>query len=188
MPAYSKVNIYDILRLDEFSYAEIVRNFSSINEDIECFLKQNALGFAKRKQAVTYLVFNGDMLAGYFTLAIKNLKIKANLISKSVEKKLQRVCTLNADIISYSPPAVLIAQLGKNFSLPNQDRIFGRDLLDIALDEVSSIQYHVGGIITFLECEKEQKLLDFYHANGFTDISFRNTEQDKRLVQLYKLI
>lgn len=188
MAVYSKVNIYDILRLSETSYDEIVQGFSSINDDIETFLKHNAVGFAKRKQAVTYLVFNGNMLVGYFTLAIKNIEIKAELVSKSVERKLQRVCTLNENTMSYSPPAVLIAQLGKNFSVPEQSRIRGNDLLDIILDEVSGVQYHVGGIITFLECEKARKLLDFYHANGFADISIRNTERDKNLVQLYKLI
>lgn len=45
-----------------------------------------------------------------------------------------------------------------------------------------------GGVISFLECERIQKLLDFYHSNGFKEISIRNTKEDKNLVQLYKLI
>lgn len=80
----------------------------------------------------------------------------------------------------------MIAQLGKNFAF--HDRITGNELLHIAMETVFDIQYMAGGVITFLECENNAKLLNFYHANDFKDISIRNTKSDKNLVQLYKLI
>lgn len=45
-----------------------------------------------------------------------------------------------------------------------------------------------GVYYTFLECENKPKLLDFYHLNGFKEISIRNTKEDKNLIQLYKMI
>ncbi|MBR1722156.1 MAG: hypothetical protein IJ727_06710 [Treponema sp.] len=76
--------------------------------------------------------------------------------------------------------------MGKNFSSP--DLISGNELLQIAMETVLDIQYMAGGVITFLECENKQKLLNFYHSNDFKEISIRNTKEDKNLVQLYKLI
>ena len=184
--AFDVVNIYDILSIDESLFSQTVESFTSINDDIESFLKENAVGFAKRKQAVTYLVFKDRILVGYFTIATKTFEIKASYISKTVAKKLERVCQLDEDNKCYRPSAILIAQLGKNFSC--HDKISGKELLQIAIEKVLDIQYMAGGVITFLECENKKLLLDFYHSNGFKEISIRNTKEDKNLIQLYKLI
>ncbi len=101
-------------------------------------------------------------------------------------KKLERVCHLDEDNNCYRPSAILIAQLGKNFSCP--DLISGNELLQIAMETVLDIQYMAGGVISFLECENKSKLLDFYHSNDFKEISIRNTKEDKNLIQLYKFI
>lgn len=103
-------------------------------------------------------------------------------------KKLSRVCELDSNNNCYRPPAILIAQLGKNFKYKDENLIHGSELLQIALEIVLDIQYQAGGVITFLECENEKPLLDFYNNNGFKDISIRNSKEDKNLVQLYKLI
>lgn len=174
------------MALNEDYFKSAVSSFTSTNQDIQDFLKENAVGFAKRKQAVTYLVFNEQELAGYFTIAVKTFEIKQSYISKTMCKKLERICQFDEDDNCYRPSAILIAQLGKNFSAPGS--ITGNELLQIAMETVMDIQYMAGGVIAFLECEKKQKLLDFYHANGFKEISVRNTKQDKNLIQLYKLI
>ena len=184
--AFEVINIYDVLAVGESYFEQIVKSFTSINEDIQDFLQNSAIGFAKRKQAVTYLVFKDSFLAGYFTIAVKTFEIKQSYISKTISKKLQRVCQLDEDNNCYRPSAILIAQLGKNFSA--NDCIKGEELLQIAMETVMDIQYMAGGVITFLECENNQKLLEFYHLNGFREISIRNTKEDKNLIQLYKLI
>ena len=84
--SFDVVNIYDVLSLDENLFFQTVKSFTSINEDIETFLKESAVGFAKRKQAVTYLVFNNKVLVGYFTIATKTFEIKASYISKTMAK------------------------------------------------------------------------------------------------------
>lgn len=69
-----------------------------------------------------------------------------------------------------------------------KDGITGKELLQIAMETVLDIQYMAGGVITFFECEDKEKLLDFYHSNGFKEINIRNTKEDKNIIQLYKLI
>ncbi|MBR6125479.1 hypothetical protein IKQ19_18120 [Candidatus Saccharibacteria bacterium] len=57
-----------------------------LNRDVESFLKKSAVDFAKKHQAVSYLVFsqkNGAFL-GYFSLAIKTISVKAQNVSRTV--------------------------------------------------------------------------------------------------------
>ena len=64
-----------------------------LNKDVESFLKKSAVDFAKKHQAVSYLVFsqkNGAFL-GYFSLAIKTISVKAQNVSRTVQRKLSRM-------------------------------------------------------------------------------------------------
>ncbi len=47
--SFDVVNIYDFISAGEDLFEQVVKTFSSINNDIECFLKSNALEFAKRR-------------------------------------------------------------------------------------------------------------------------------------------
>ena len=98
--AFDAINIYDLIAADEKLFEQAIRTFTSINDDIEDFLKNSAIGFAKRKQAVTYLVFKDKVLVGYFTVAVKTFEIKESYISKTVGKKLERVVNLMKIIIA----------------------------------------------------------------------------------------
>ncbi len=44
----------------------------------------------------------------------------------------------------------------------NFEGLSGNDLLEIALDKVYSIKDMAGGMITFLEAENNEKLINFY--------------------------
>lgn len=127
-----------------------------INKDIEDFLKNSATIFAKKHQAISYLVFS------------------------------QR----NGAFLGYFIPAYLIAQLGKNFQSGLNDSITGNDLLALAMEQISLIQYKVGGILCVLECEQKKGLLDFYcEQNHFVEFGKRNTKStNKSLLQLLKTI
>lgn len=154
------VNIYDILNFSESYYRNLVNDFSFINSDIQDFLINKAVEFAWLKQAVTYLVLTDDgKLAGYFALAIKTFEIKTSYISKTMGKKLSRVCELDSNNNCYRPPAILIAQLGKNFKYKDENLILGSELLQIALEIVLDIQYQAGGVITFLEFYKNWEMI-----------------------------
>lgn len=168
--------------------------FCPRNPDVEKFLKRNAVEFTKKHQSVTYLVFSNEdgELVGYFTIAIKPITVNTSSVSNTVKRKLQRISRLDEDTGTYTASAFLIAQLGKNFARNLNERISGEELLDMAWMVVKELQYAAGGIVTFLEAEKKEKLLDFYHENGFRefDIKIVKNIEDKpyELVQLLKIM
>ena len=89
---------------------------------------------------------------------------------------------------SFIVPAILIAQFSKNFN-KGFASITGKNLMGIALEFVRSIQSQVGGLITFLECEPIEKLVDFYKSQGFRMLSQKIiSKADKELLQMYRLI
>lgn len=199
---YLTVNIRAYLDKDKPTYIgedslyELLSDFSCPNNpDVEYFLLHNAIEFTKKDQSVTYLVFNAKdaAIVGYFALAVKLISVNAANISKTMAKKLARVSILDENTSSYTTAAYLIAQLGKNYSLPQEKRIDGSVLLDFALEAISEMQYSIGGVMEFLECEDNQFLMDFYTRNKFKLFDVRTTvpthgEDPYQLNQLLKFI
>ena len=164
------------------------------NPDLERFLKKSAIEFTKKNQSVTYLVFskdNGEML-GYFTLALKPLTVRGETVSNTVKKKLLRVSEWDERSDTYTMSAYLIAQLGKNFANGAEKKITGEELLVLAWNKIKEIQYLGGGVVTFLEAEREEKLLSFYRNNCFSQFDTRqtapDTDESHELVQLLRLL
>ena len=147
------------------------------NPQVEYFLRHHAIEFTKKDQSVTYLAFNfpDGSLAGYFSLAIKPISVLAANISKTTAKKLSRTSIVDQNSKSYVTSAYLIAQLGKNYSLPKENQISGSVLLELALDTISTLQYSTGGVMEFLECEDNPFLLQFYKENLFIPFDQRLT-------------
>ena len=194
---YSVINIRSFIDKSDPAYigeeqlSEILNEFSCpINPDVEHFLLHNAIEFTKKDQSVTYLVFTQDKaeLAGYFSVAIKPISILASSLSKNMCKKISRVAVLDETTNTYTASAYLIAQLGKNFALPNELRIEGNALLDFALNNVLLARYYWGGVVEFLECEDKEPLLRFYMNNGFKVFNSRITKDKVKLYQLLKFI
>ena len=164
------------------------------NPDVEAFLHNNAIEFTKKSQSVTYLVLDlgQEDLVGYFTLAMKPVSVRLANISKTMAKKLSRVSILDVKTMTFNAAAYLIAQLGKNYALPKEDQISGKDLLKTALDTISDIQYSIGGVVQFLECEDNEFLLDFYAQNHFKQFDTRfvvpETGDTYMLHQLLKFV
>lgn len=175
---------------------KLLSSFSCpLNPDVEHFLKYNAIEFTKKNQSVTYLVFrqnnpNEVNFVGYFSLAVKPVSIHSSIISKSMARKLERISVLDENTSTYTAAAYLIAQLSKNFSLPEEKRISGDELLELALDIISQAKYLLGGVIEFLECEDNETLMKFYERNGFRFFNSRVTqgESSHKLNQLVKFI
>ena len=131
------IRLIDLLSVDggEDFFASISDSFSSKNKDVEFFLKNKAVQSTKLKTSSTHLIVSLEDsfdILGYFTLAIKMLTIKANILSQSEKKSISRFGYFDEEFSSYLIPAILIAQLGKNFS-PNSRAIQGSSLMDIAL-------------------------------------------------------
>ena len=199
---YFTINIRAYLDKDEPTYIgeeslyDLLSDFSCPkNPDVEYFLLHNAIEFTKKDQSITYLVFDAEdaSLVGYFSLAVKPISVRAANISKTMAKKLARVSILDEETQSYTTAAYLIAQLGKNYSLPKEKQIAGSVLLGFALETISNLKYSVDGVMEFLECEDNEFLLNFYTRNHFKPFDMRTTvpEHDGKphtLHQLLKLI
>ena len=194
---YSVVNIRAFIDknnpvyIGEEKLNEIFSEFSCpINPDVERFLLHSSIEFTKKDQSVTYLVFNQENvdLVGYFSIAIKPISVLASSISKSMCKKISRVSVLDESTNTYTASAYLIAQLGKNFAIPKEQRIKGNALLDFALNNILRAKYFLGGVVEFLECEDKQPLMKFYSSNGFKVFNSRTTNDGLKLYQLLKFI
>jgi hypothetical protein len=197
---YSIINIRTYLdkgnASNEIMLRDIISDFSCPdNPDVEHFLHNNAVEFTKKDQSVTYLVFNSEdaSLAGYFSLAVKPISVKAVNVSKTMSRKLSRVSILDETSESYCTAAYLIAQLGKNYALPKSKRIDGSLLLEFASATVMKLKYSVGGVMEFLECENTDFLMDFYTRNNFKFFDVRTTSptndsEPHQLNQLLKIL
>ncbi len=131
MDKFSYINIREYLVQDhsdgigEADLQAAISDFSCPrNLDVERFLKNNAIGFTKKNQSVTYLVLSNQdgELVGYFTIALKPITIHVGSMSNTVKRKLQRISKLDEATGTYTAAAFLIAQLGKNFTNQLNDR------------------------------------------------------------------
>ena len=155
------------------------------NPDVENFLKNNAVEFTKKSQSVTYFVYSleSKRLVGYFSIALKSLTVRGEMVSKTVKKKLLRISELDENLDTYNMSAYLIAQLAKNYTNDCDKEITGAELIELA--------WMAGGVVAFLEAEPREKLLSFYQTNRFQQFDTRQTtssEEQHELVQLLRLL
>jgi hypothetical protein len=171
----------------------IAESFKSPNKDVESFLKTKSVHATRLNTATTYLVYNEISsikidLVGYFSLAMKMLTIKKTSLSASKEKIINRFGYYDADSDSYKIPAILIAQFGRNYD-EKSSSIPGLDLMDICLKQIKNILSFLSGKTVFLECEKNQKLIQFYKEKDFilldNEVFSKNS---KELIQMYRLL
>lgn len=161
--------------------------------DVERYLRESSIEFAKKNQSVTYIVLSRDnrMLIGYFTLAIKPISVNASSFSNTMRRKIERVSEVNEQTGEYLLSAYLIAQLGKNFCGGINEQITGEQLIELALDKIRDVQFRLGGTTLFLEADDEPKLIAFYERNGFKRFAVRKRrggEHQRKLIQLLKVM
>lgn len=182
-----------ILPPDDKIYQDLALFSCGPNSDVEHFLLNNSISFTRKKQSISYCVYDMEKtIVGYFALAIKPVTFRSEVLSNSAKKVIERVSKYDAATGEYNASGYLIAQLGKNFRIAKESQISGADLLNIAINTIQLAQNIVGGTIVFLECENHKKLLDFYELNGFRAFSSRTVENTNTeiqvLNQLYRLI
>lgn len=187
---YSTYNILDLLQhYGEDKVNKILSNFyCSKNLEIEHFLKENAVIFAKKHIAITYLVFNEQVeLVGYYTMTNKPVTINCSGYSRSVVKRLKRHMVENENNMYLTGSAYLIAQFGKN--LVDGSKITGAEMMALVFDRLEKIQHDIGGGIVYLDCEDNEKLLNFYESaiNKFVRFDERESETQCKYIQLYRI-
>ena len=201
------VSVWNILDLDEAAGIEginaLVFDFSTrkaegndqlkeLNPDIEVFLKNNALQFAREKKSITYLVCDEDdgSLLGYFTITHKAIEVSPEGLSNSYIRRLERYAKLHADLNAYLVSGYLIAQLGKNYSVDSGKRLSGDELMRLCFKELFELQHRLGGGLVYLDCEDRTQLIDFYEKkHGFRKFGERTSIGDgKRYLQYMRFL
>jgi hypothetical protein len=192
MMEFETINILEML--DAYSETEVKKRLAEyscpLNPEIERFVTENAIEFAKKKMSITYLVVNpkGEIVA-IFTLTHKAIELSNKELSNSKRKKISRYADLNSESDSYIVSAFLIAQFGKNYSYENA--ISGNDLMNLAMKALERVQREIGGGIVYLECEDKPELLGFYQNenNRFTIFDERYSKEDNtKYIQLYAIV
>lgn len=172
---------------------DILLDFScNKNPDIEHFLQNNSIEFAKKKQSMTHLVFNDENgeLVGYFSLTHKSIIIENDILSNNSYNKIARFAKPDKDG-KYTLSAFLIAQFGKNYSIKKENQIDGKELMSLAYNILKEVQHQIGGTVVFLECEDKKELLEFYQKEPFSFKVFgkRISETDNtKYIQLLSFI
>ena len=185
MTGFIQVNLSDIVEeLGENRTKTILADFSCpLNSDVEYFLREKAIEFSKQGFSKTHLVFasyKGEKkLVGYYALASKSIQVSKEVLSKTMQKRMARFGTYNAEIKQYILPTILIAQLGKNYTDGMDKLIAGSDLLNMACDEVRRVQKSIGGKFVYLECEDKNKLRNFYKKSGFNEFGNRLLDKEE---------
>lgn len=183
---------------DKGLLSRILSSFScSQDEDIEFFLRNKAVDFELLSKSRTYLICDEEQIAkkdfyleqlkvyGYISIALKVLTVPEEFSNR----KRKELDGLNAKI--HGEPikdfsCYLIGQLSRNSDVSSES-ISGTKLLQIAYDIIASAVEAVGGRFMMIECKEEQKLIDFYSANGFQEIQ-RNKDGNYVMVQMVRKI
>jgi hypothetical protein len=143
---YTVFNIREYLNnqneeLGEDDLIQLLSEFScEKNPDVEKFVKEQSIEFAKKQQSVTYLVFSTEdaELVGYFAITIKPIAVNAEPFSNTVKKKIARVSELNELNHTYNLAAYLIAQLGKTFPMVQIIALQGKNCWGLPLNRYNS--------------------------------------------------
>jgi len=173
MNAYKIVNLKTMIEeIGERQTKGALSDFScGLNRDVEYFLREKSIEFAKQHISQTHLVMapveSELVIAGYFALANKSIQINEKSVSNSLFKRILKFGKYEPEQQLCSVSAPLIGQLGKNYKYSQHNLITGNELLKLACEKLRIVQEIIGGKIIYLECEDKQKLKDFYESNGF---------------------
>lgn len=193
MSEYSTVNILDMINaIGEDALTDILSDFlCPKNQEIESFVRNKAIDFAKRKISITYFVINnsnGEIIS-IFALTHKAVDIDKNILSKTAKKKLSRFAQLDENSDSYTVSAFLIAQFGKNYAIECPNGWNGIRLMEKTFETLEKVQKQIGGGVVYLECEDNKHLLKFYQNehNRFHPFNERFSNADNtKYIQLLR--
>lgn len=189
MQGFQKINLLDLIdEIGENAVFELLQDFSCPpNFDVEDFLKNKSVTFARQRLASVWLIFasykNEWCFCGYFALSQKHFHIDLKSLSSNLRNRIRKFAIYNGEIKKYILVAPLIGQLGKNFHFKNL--ITGDELLKIACDTVKQAQRILGGRVVYLEAEDVPALINFYRRNGFYDFGRRKIDSDENIAGKY---
>ena len=187
MLGYETVNLLDLMDgLGEPALSAGLKNFiCPHNADVEDFIQNKAITFAKQNLATVWLVLTSykdePVPVGYFALTLKSTHIDLKKVGSNLRKRLSKFATFNRELGKYILSAPLIGQLGKNYACNFDKLITGDELLNIACEKVKEGQRIFGGKAVYLECEDVPALIEFYRRNDFFKFGSRSLDRVKTI-------
>ena len=163
--------------------ADTLARFSCpLNKEVESYLKDfsRAVQSSQMSSSVTYLAFDSrsNDLLGYFTLMMKAYSVKSDALNSDNKRLIRRFSEIDSSG-NFTAAVYLIAQIGKNFALPEEDQIEGSELLMAAMNVFCETKKAIGGKLVMVERESDRpKLLEFYNDNGFKSWTTRRNAKD----------
>ena len=163
--------------------ADTLARFSCpLNKEVESYLKDSsrAVQSSQMSSSVTYLAFDSrsNDLLGYFTLMMKAYSVKSDALNSANKRLIRRFSEIDSSG-NFTAAVYLIAQIGKNFALPEEDQIEGSELLMAAMNVFCETKKAIGGKLVMVEREADRpKLLEFYNDNGFKSWTTRRNAKD----------
>ena len=163
--------------------ADTLARFSCpLNKEVESYLKDfsRAVQSSQMSSSVTYLAFDSrsNDLLGYFTLMMKAYSVKSDALNSANKRLIRRFSEIDSSG-NFTAAVYLIAQIGKNFALPEEDQIEGSELLMAAMNVFCETKKAIGGKLVMVERESDRpKLLEFYNDNGFKSWTTRRNAKD----------
>ena len=148
--------------LDEYSAEDVkclLNSYRAVfDSSTESFLHEKAVDMEKRDLSRTYLAIDGDFdVIGYITLGIKCISIPdCTGIGSNILRR------MNIDGRSGIAQSYLLGQLSRSAKDPKG---FGRELMMMALSELSIAKSKVGCRMLRLDCHDE--LVPYYEGLGF---------------------
>ncbi len=181
MSLVTTINLLDLVdAIGEEDMKKLLSDFSCAkNREIEKYVHNSALDFAKQKIPMTHLVVDDlGRIAAIFALTHKAIEIAGEGLSNTTRSKLCRFAELDETSGSFSVSSFLIVQFGKSDIASSF--LSGDSLMACAIEILSSAQRNVGGGVVYLECEDKPKLLQFYENdnNRFRPFGRRFSEKD----------
>lgn len=176
---------------------ELLSSFScSKDQDIEYFLQNRSIEFEKLSKARTYLVFDQHELEmndsktpltiyGYISVALKILSVPDDISNRRRKEIDGYSAKIHGEQIK-DFPCYLIGQLAKNSNV-KKDELSGNELIDLACDVIAISVEAVGGRYMMIECREENKLIQFYEDNLFSEIA-RIPDNEQPMVQMIRKI
>ena len=163
--------------------ADTLARFSCpLNKEVESYLKDSsrAVQSSQMSSSVTYLAFDSrsNDLLGYFTLMMKAYSVKSDALNSANKRLIRRFSEIDSSG-NFTAAVYLIAQIGKNFALPEEDQIEGSELLMAAMNVFCETKKAIGGKLVMVERESDRpKLLESYNDNGFKSWTTRRNAKD----------
>lgn len=147
---------------EKLSEKHDLSNFSCGVDDLDEFLKEDALKEQEENLSVTYLAIHQSEIIGFITILTDN--IPYNIVKNDVETKYN------------SYPSVKIGRLGININYKGLH--FGTMILDDISRDIKELSEEIG--IKFIIVDSYCSARKFYLKNSFTEMKLQNPKKSKR--------